>query len=167
MKHRAILYRNKHTSQPVVGLQKESPGMIPGSFSNISSKKSFIHCFSICTLLMSVYKQSTSQIEKKPQSLLYRNTYIYKKKNPRCYSLISPSSSSSSTPLMQRTLLHLIRTSPRCPDSAPSMYSSVFASFRQKERYQYSCTGGKSAACLLGEDPVTETPPHQQLTLDP
>lgn len=43
-------------------------------------------------------------------------------------SFISPSSSSSSTPRIYRTLLHRMRTSPRLPVCAPSMYSSVLAS---------------------------------------
>jgi len=61
-------------------------------------------------------------------SVKHRRRKNRKSKVQMCYSLISPSSSSSSTPRMYNTLLHLIRTSPRLPERAPSMYSSVFAS---------------------------------------
>lgn len=47
-------------------------------------------------------------------------------------SFISPSSSSSSTPRIYRTLLHRMRTSPRLPVCAPSIYSSVLASYEQR-----------------------------------
>ena len=49
-------------------------------------------------------------------------------------SLISPSSSSSSTPRMYKTLLQRTRTSPRLPVQLPSMYSSVFASQERQEK---------------------------------
>ena len=48
-------------------------------------------------------------------------------------SLISPSSSSSSTPRMYKTLLQRTRTSPRLPVQLPSMYSSVFANWKSNK----------------------------------
>lgn len=42
-------------------------------------------------------------------------------------SFISPSSSSSSTPRIYKTLLHLIKTSPKFPVGNASIYSSVLA----------------------------------------
>lgn len=66
-----------------------------------------------------------SSFSGKKKFLLSGNIYL-KIPHKRCYSLISPSSSSL-TSLIQRTLLYLMKTSPKCPDNASSVYSSVFA----------------------------------------
>lgn len=55
-----------------------------------------------------------------------------KRKKQKDYSLISPSSSSSSTPRIYKTLLHLMSTSPKLPVQLPSMYSSVLANWKLK-----------------------------------
>jgi len=49
---------------------------------------------------------------------------------PSSMSIFSFFSSSSGTPRMYKTLLHLIRTSPRVPADCPSIHSSVLASWR-------------------------------------